>query len=258
MVLLAGAAFGQAKRMLTAAPSSANPVVRAAIDELVLASRILAHNGVLDAYGHVSVRSPVDPNRFFLARSGPAGIVRAEDIIEYDLDAKPVAKTDFAQFSEKFIHSQMYRARADVKAVVHGHAPELVTFSVTAVPLKPIAHMAAFLGDGAPVFEIRDATKSGDMLIGNDALGAALAKSLGDRPAALMRGHGAIVVAESLHIVTGRAFYMTANARELAQALLIGGGKVTYLNADEARQMAAQDGFERAWKLWAAEEAARK
>ena len=249
MLLASSMLRGQA---LPAAPSASNPVVRAAIEELVLANRILAQQGVLDAYGHVSVRSPADPTHFFLARSGPAALVKAEDIIEYDLDAKPVAQTNYAGFSERFIHSQMYRARADVKAVVHGHAPELVTFSVSGAPLRPVAHMAAFLGEGAPVFEIRTASKSGDMLIGNDVTGAALARFLGNKPAALLRGHGAVVVADSLHVVTGRAYFMGVNARELQQALGLG-GKVTYLNADEAKQMGAQDGFERAWTLWKAE-----
>ena len=117
--------------------------------------------------------------------------------------------------------------------------------------MRAVAHMAAFLGDGTSVFDTRPLAKNGDMLVGNDQVGAALAKAMGDRPAILLRGHGAVVVAEGLHVVVGRAYYMSSNARELAQALALG-GKVTYLNADEAKQMGAQDGFERAWTLWKA------
>ena len=121
-----------------------------------------------------------------------------EDIIEYDLDSKPVAQTSYAGFSERFIHAQIYRARGDVKAVVHHHAPEVVSFSVSGVPLRAVAHMAAFLGDGTSVFDTRPLPKNGDMLVGNDQVGAALAKAMGDRPAILLRGHGAVVVAEGL------------------------------------------------------------
>ncbi|MFM2124332.1 MAG: hypothetical protein RL328_783, partial [Acidobacteriota bacterium] len=199
-VALGAVAWGQ-----SAVPSASNPAVRAVLDELVLANRILAQQGVLDAYGHVSVRSPVDPTHFFLARSGPAALVTVEDIIEYDLDSKPVAQTSYAGFSERFIHAQIYKARADVKAVVHHHAPEVVSFSVSGVPLRAVAHMAAFLGDGTGVFDTRPLAKNGDMLIGNDAVGAALARAMGDRPAILLRGHGAVVVAEGLHVVVGRA-----------------------------------------------------
>jgi ribulose-5-phosphate 4-epimerase/fuculose-1-phosphate aldolase len=239
-----------ARQALPAAPSSSNPAVRALIDDLVLANHILARQGVLDAYGHVSVRSPINPNHYFLARSVPAAVVTAEDIIEYDLDSKPVVDTKYTGFAERFIHGEIYKARSDVNAVIHGHAPEIVTLSVIPVPLRPMAHMAAFLGDATPVFEIRNATNTGVMLVGTSELGAALARTLGNNPAALMRGHGAVVVAESLHIVVGRAYYMNANARELETALMLSGGKVTYLNPEEEKQSAAQDGYERAWTLW--------
>ena len=223
---------------------------KALIDELVLANRILTNEGVLDAYGHVSVRSDKDRNRFFLARHLPAGVITAADVIEYDLDTKAVVQNDFVGYSERFIHGEIYKARPDVMAIVHGHAPEIVAFSVTSVPLLPIAHMAGFLIEGVPTFEIREFGGVTDMLIRTNELGSALARTLGDKPAALLRGHGAVVVAPSLHVVAGRAYYMNVNARELQQALLLGGGKVTYLEREEARKAAPQDGFERAWELW--------
>jgi len=235
---------------LAAQTPAADPASKAQIDELVLANRILTNEGVLDAYGHVSVRSARNPNHFFLSQHIPAGTVTAADIIEYDLDTKPVYDTKMTGYSERFIHGEIYKARPDVKAVVHGHAPEIVTFSVMQTPLRPISHMAAFLGGPVPVFETRDVTKDGEMLIRNNELGHALAQTLGKGPAALIRGHGAVVVADSLHVVAGRAYYMNVNARELIQALLVPGAKITYIQPNEAATMATQDGYERAWTLW--------
>jgi ribulose-5-phosphate 4-epimerase/fuculose-1-phosphate aldolase len=235
---------------LAAQTPATDPADRAQVDELVLANRILTNEGVLDAYGHVSIRSARNPNHFFLAQHIPSGTVTAADIIEYDFDARPVRDTKMPGYSERFIHSEIYRARPDVKAVVHGHAPEVVTFSVAQIPLRPISHMAAFLGGPAPVFDTRDVAKDGEMLIRNGQLGRALAQKLGNGPAVLIRGHGAVVVADSLHVVVGRAYYMNVNARELLQALSLPGSRITYIQPNEAVTMAAQDGYERAWTLW--------
>src|SRR5579871_457409 len=219
------------------------------IEDLVTANRILANEGVLDAYGHVSVRNPANPNHFFLSRSMPPSLVTAADIIEYDFDSKPVGANQAAGYQERFIHSEIYRKRPDVIAIVHCHAAELIPFSASTVPLRPISHMAAFLGEGVPVFEIRKAGGMTDMLIKTPELGKALAETLAQKPAALMRGHGAVVVAETLHAVVGRAYYMNMDARLQEQAILLG-GKVTYIEGEEARKTAPQDGFERAWAFW--------
>ena len=235
--------------LLLASWSLSAQTPKALIDELVLANRILDHEGVVDAYGHVSVRNPGNPNRYFLARHMAAGLVTAADIIEYDLDSKPVSGDSSTGYTERFIHGEIYKARPDVMAIVHCHAPELIPFGASTVPLLPIFHMAAFLGEGVPVFEIREAGGMTDMLIRNPELGRALAKTLGKEPAALMRGHGAVVVAGSLHVVVGRAYYMNMNARLQAQAIMLG-GRVTYLESEEARKAAPQDGYERAWELW--------
>jgi ribulose-5-phosphate 4-epimerase/fuculose-1-phosphate aldolase len=221
----------------------------AAVAELVLANHILANEGVLDAYGHVSVRDPTNPNHFLLARHLAAGVVVASDIIRYDLDANPVQGDSSAGYTERFIHSEIYRARPDVMAVVHCHSPELIPFGASSVPLRPISHMAGFLEDGIPVFDIRRAAGMTDMLIRNPELGKALAETLGNKPAALMRGHGAVAAGPSLHVVVGRAYYMNLNARLQWQAILLG-GSVTYLDPEEALRASAQDGFERAWGYW--------
>lgn len=220
------------------------------INELVLANRILTMNGVLDAYGHVSVRSERDPKHFFLARHIPAGLVTRADITEYDLDSKRVGGNSDTGYTERFIHGEIYRARPDVMAVVHCHSPDVIPFTVTNVPLRPMIHMAAFLGGPIPVFEIRNAGGITDMLIRNAELGRALANSLGDNTAVLLRGHGAVVVAPGLHVVAGRSYYLSVNARAQQQAIQLGGGKVTYLDPGEARKALPQDGYERSWELW--------
>ena len=227
----------------------AQPAPTPVIEELVTANRILANEGVLDAYGHVSMRDPANSNHYFLARSMPPSLVAAADIVEYDLDSKPMGANPPAGYQERFIHGEIYRKRPDVMAIVHCHAPEVIPFSASSVPLRPISHMAAFLGEGVPVFEIRKTGGMTDMLIKTPELGKALAETLGQKPAALMRGHGAVVVAETLHAAVGRAYYMNMDAKLQEQAILLG-GKVTYLEGEEARKTAPQDGFERAWAFW--------
>lgn len=234
-----------AKKPASAASAAASGLVL----ELVLANHILAHEGVLDAYGHVSVRDPKDPAHFWLARHMAAGVVTASDIIEYDLDAKPVRAGAGTGYTERFIHSEIYRARPDVMAIVHCHSADLIPFGVSSVPLRPVFHMAGFLETPVPIFEIRNAAGLTDMLIRTPELGKALAETLGSKPAALMRGHGAVVVAENLHVVVGRAYYMNLNAKLEMQAIALG-GSVTYLDPEEARKTGAQDGFERAWDYW--------
>ena len=228
---------------------AADPASMDQIQELVLANRMLTHYGVLDAYGHVSVRSSRNPNHFFLARHIPGGTVTAKDIIEYDLDTQPIFKTDYIGYSERFIHGEIYKMRPDVKAVVHGHPPDVVTLTIAQIPLRPVSHMGAFHGLDVPVFDTRSVTKDGEMLIRSSELGHALAMTLGRNPAALIRGHGAVVVADSLHVVAGRAYYMTINAREELQAMQLPGAKLIYLQQSETEKMATQDGYERFWEL---------
>src|SRR5579864_488179 len=220
------------------------------INELVLANHILTMNGVLDAYGHVSVRSERNPNHFFLAQHIPAGTVTRDDIVEYDLDSNQVGGKPRTGYTERFIHSEIYRARPDVMAVVHCHSADVIPFTVTNVPLRPMHHMAASRGGTVPVFEIRNAGGITDLLIRSPELGRALAKSLGDNTAVLLRGHGAVVVAPGLHVVAGRSYYLSVNAKVQQQAIALGGGKVTYLDPGEARKALPQDGYERSWELW--------
>lgn len=223
--------------------------IAAQIEELVIANHILANEGVLDAYGHVSVRDERNPNHFLLTRGLPASNVTAGDIIEYDLDSNPISDTR-PGFNERFIHGQIYKARPDVMAVIHFHAAEVIPFTVTLVPLRPMIHMAGFLPQVVPIFEIRKPGGMTDMLVRNNELGKALAETLADKPVVLMRGHGAVAVAPSLHLATGRAYYTMVNARAQLQAVALGADKVTYLDPAESGKAGDQDGFERGWVYW--------
>ena len=239
--------------MLLAAPLAAQTANKDLLAELSLAYRILARTGVVDAYGHVSMRNPANPNHYFLQRNLPPALSTPADLVEYNLDSSPVDPKAPQGFTERYIHGEIYRARPDVMAVVHFHAPDVIPFGVAGVPLRPIYHMAGFLGGGVPVFEIRTVGVT-DMLIRSPQLGQGLAKSLSDKPVALLRGHGAVAVAESLHVVVGRAYYTMMNARLQADAMRLNPNP-NYLSAEEAKRTASQDGFERAWTLWKAEDA---
>src|SRR5215510_2802707 len=135
------------------------------LEDLVAAYRILAAHGVIDAYGHVSLRSPRNPKRYYLAKSIAPEVVRPEDLIEYDLDSNPLDDQGRESVRERFIHGEIFKTRPEVMAVVHNHSPSVVPFSVTNVPLKPIFHMAAFIGEGIPNFEIRKVQKGSDLLV---------------------------------------------------------------------------------------------
>ena len=222
------------------------------VEDLVAANRILADQGVVDGFGHVSVRHDRDPNRYLLSRSLAPELVTAADIMEFDLESAPVDARGRTTFLERFIHGEIYKVRPDVKAVVHNHSPSVIPFGVTGGALRPLYHMSAFLGGGVPLYDIR--TTSGqmtDMLVRDPAKGKALAQVLGDRPVALMRGHGAVVVGASLPLVVFRAVYTEMNARLQAQAMALG-GPVTYLDDEEARRAEASVGgtVPRPWELW--------
>lgn len=231
---------------------AASPVDAALVEDLVAANRILADQQVLDAYGHVSVRIPGNPQRFLMGRNLAPALVTADDIVEYDLDGKPYgAKPGFTHFLERFIHAEIYRARPDVMSVIHNHAPALLPFANTQTPLKPMYHVSSFIGQGAPVFEIRKAAGMTNMLIGDGKLGKALAEVLGPNAIVLMRGHGSVVVAPSLPLAVFRAVYAEVNARAQAQAIALGGPTV-FLDPEEAEKAnkVIDQVHTRAWDLW--------
>jgi HCOMODA/2-hydroxy-3-carboxy-muconic semialdehyde decarboxylase len=171
--------------------------------------------------------------------------------MEFDLDSNAVDARGRPLYTERFIHGEIYKARPDVVAIVHTHAPALIPFGISKVPLKPVYHRSAFIAAGVPVFEIRERAGMTDMLIRDQALGRALADALGNRPAALMRGHGAVVVGPSLQRVVGRSIFLPLNATLQMQAAALG-GPVTYLDPEEARKIEEREGYglARAWEAW--------
>ena len=233
---------------------AANPDPHAkAIADVVAANHILANEGVVDGYGHVSIRDPSDPNKFLLARSSAPELVTAADVLVHDLDGNAVgAPAGTKLYLERFIHAEIYRTRPDVNAIVHCHSPSLIPFGVTGVPLRPLYHMSSFLGGGVPVFEIRNAAKGAtDMLVRSPELGKALAVSLGSHPAALMRGHGAVIVGRDIQQAVFRSVYIEMNAHLQSQAMALG-GKIVYLDAEEAKKSEESNlgTIQRPWDLW--------
>jgi ribulose-5-phosphate 4-epimerase/fuculose-1-phosphate aldolase len=227
------------------------------IDDLVAANRTLASLRVLDAFGHVSVRDPRNPNRYLMSRSIAPESVTAEDILVLDLDSQIVDPKDEGKllYRERFIHGEIYRVRPDVNAVVHSHSPTVVPFTVTRAKLRPLLHNAGFLGFGAPLFEIRKCAGDGtDLLVETPDLGKALARSLGKEAAVvLMRGHGDSVVGPTLRDAVFRAYYTEVNARLQLQAITIG-GPINFLTKAEAitSSKAMLRAAARPWALWRA------
>jgi HCOMODA/2-hydroxy-3-carboxy-muconic semialdehyde decarboxylase len=231
-------------------PASAGPVDPALIEDLVTASRILADQGVLDAYGHVSMRHPANPNRYLMARAVAPAIVTAADIMEYDLDSNPVDRQGRGMFLERFIHGEIYKARPDVNAVVHSHSPGVIPFGITQVPMRPVFHTAAFLWGGVPVWEISEDAGVTDMLVRTGALGQSLAKKLGDKPVVLMRGHGNVVVGPTVKRAVIRAVYTEVNARLQSAAIALG-GPIRFISPEEGAMRDKAPGEEaRTWDVW--------
>jgi ribulose-5-phosphate 4-epimerase/fuculose-1-phosphate aldolase len=237
------------------APATQAPVASLAndphlIEDLVYANRILYAQAVLDGFGHVSVRSDKDPTHFLMSRSMAPGLVTANDIMEFDASGEPVDARGRNGYVERYIHAAIYRVRPDVKAVVHSHSPDIIPFSVSQVPLRPVYHVSAFLRLGAPVFDSHKEFGDTDMLIRDNKLGDALAKTLGKSGIALIRGHGFVAVAESTPLAVYRAIYTQLNARVQGDAMKL--GLIKYLTAGEAEKAQAivEATVGRPWELW--------
>ena len=231
------------------APQPLAAPVRPTIEELVTANKILANEKVLEAYGNISVRDERNSGRFFLARQMSGALVTAADVTEYDLEGNPVSGDPFGAHAERFLHSEIYKARPDVTAIVQWRAADIIPFTASSVTLRPVTQAAAFLGDGVPVIEGGKSETGAGFTIRTRAAGQALAQSLGDKSAALLRGHGAIVIASSLHAAVARAYYMNMNARLQVQAIQLG-GEVNYVQPAEPKAVTPVDEFEPAWEFW--------
>jgi HCOMODA/2-hydroxy-3-carboxy-muconic semialdehyde decarboxylase len=223
------------------------------LHDLVIANRILANEDVIDAFGHVSVRHPDRPDRYFLARSRSPELVERGDLMEFDLENQPIDQRDRTMYSERPIHGSAYKARPDVMAVCHNHARSLIPFGITGTPIRPVLHVAGSIGSDIPVWDIRDEFGDTDLLVTAVPIGDSLARALGPHRVCLMGGHGAVVAAHDLKATVFTSIYLMVNAALVREALAL--GPVTYLSAGEVR-LTEQMNFRtrsqnRAWEYWA-------
>ena len=224
-----------------------------ALADLAAASRILVTQGVVDGFGHVSMRHPSAPGRYLMARSIAPALVTPADIIEYDLDSNPLNANGRGSFLERFIHGEIYRARPDIMSVVHSHSPSVIPFGLVGAPMQAMFHNAAFLAAGAPVFDIRAKFGATDMLVGNGTKGVALAETMGQRDIVLMRAHGSVACGPTLQTAVFRAVYTEVNARVQHWTAALGrGAPMAALDEEEGRLADAvnQTAGLRAWDLW--------
>lgn len=233
--------------------SSGGPVDREILEELAAASRILADQGVVDAFGHVSLRHPNAPDRFLMSRAVAPALVTADDIMEFTLDCAACEDRGRNGFLERFIHGQIFAAREDVHCVVHSHSQSVIPFGLVDVPMRAMFHNAAFLAQGVPVFDIAESFGNTDMLVGNIEKGVELARVLADKPVVLMRAHGSVAVGPSLPQGVFRAVYTEFSARlQTTATMLSGSGTIAALNAEEGALADEVNvgASSRAWQLW--------
>ena len=223
-------------------------------DDLVTANRILAYHHVVDSFGHVSMRNPENPNHFFLSRARAPNCVEIGDITEFTHEGKTVGHEPGKPYSERFIHGAVYEVRPDVMAVVHNHSPNVVPFTVQSRrKFRPIMHMCAPIGTDIPTWDIADKFGATNLLVTNIDMGRDLAKTLGPRTVALMRGHGSVVAGKSLRDVVFTSIYMEINAEMLIKAYQLGDGDILPMSDEEvAANTRGRAGFtyERGWENW--------
>jgi ribulose-5-phosphate 4-epimerase/fuculose-1-phosphate aldolase len=196
-----------------------------------MANRILAAEGVVDAFGHISVRHPERPDRYLLSCSRSPELVKAADIMEFELDGTPLDAQGRSPYLERFIHGSVYQARSDVMSVMHNHSYEIIPFGVSKIPLRPIFHSAGRLGHAIPVWDIRHKFGDSDMLVTDMERGRDLVACLGKNNVALMRGHGCVVSGPTIETTVLTSIYLRVNARLQMEAMRM--GEVTYLSPGE-------------------------
>jgi HCOMODA/2-hydroxy-3-carboxy-muconic semialdehyde decarboxylase len=232
------------------------PKLKDIIEELVTANRILANEGIVDSFGHVSVRHPEKKNQYLLSRARAPERIEASDILEFTLEGEPLdpkkAKTTHAPYTERFIHGAIYEMRPDVNAVVHNHSPSTIPFGITGHKLKPLLHMCASIGHDVPLWDSHDKFGDTALLVNSMAMGRDLAKRLGKGRTALMRGHGAVVAGSSIRHAVFISNYLELNAKLQMQSMAM--GKIKYLYKGEVDAVIARTGpytLNRAWENWA-------
>lgn len=225
----------------------------AAISELVIANRLVAHLRLVDSFGHVSVRNPENPGRYFMSRARAPGLVTKEDILEFKLDSSLIDLRGLRPYSERFIHGCLYKSRPDVMAICHNHAHELLPLAVTKTPMRPALHTAAVIGHEVPVWDIRDQFGDSNMLVTSNEMGDSLASAVGNGKAALMRGHGSVVTGKTVQDAVFSTFYLRLNAEIVIKAICMGHA-ITYLSPGEVNLSGELHGQSlaqgRAWEDW--------
>ncbi|MDO8679628.1 MAG: class II aldolase/adducin family protein [Acidobacteriota bacterium] len=222
-----------------------------ALDELVTANHILAREGVVDAFGHVSIRHPEFADRFILARARAPECIEVEDLMEFTLDGAPIEPAGRKPYAERFIHAGVYQARPDVRSVVHNHSPSVIPFGITGTPLRPVMHMCASMGAEVPLWDSRTSFGDTNLLVTNLAMAGDLASALGGGAVALMRGHGCVVAGRSLREVVFNSVYLELNANLQWKAHTL--GTINYLSDGEVEAILstrASFTYERAWEYW--------
>src|SRR5689334_19274935 len=241
------------RKMKAGSPDSGGPVAAESIADLAAASRILAAQGVVDGFGHVSMRHPRARDRYLMARAVAPALVTPEDVIEYDLESNPCNANGRSSFLERFIHGEIYKARPDIMAVVHSHSPSVIPFGLVDAPMRAMFHNAAFIAEGVPVFDIREKFGATDLLVGNGEKGVALAEIMGKQDIVLMRAHGSVACGRTLESAVFRAVYTEVNARIQHWTAALGkGAPFAALDPEEGRLADAvnQTAALRAWDLW--------
>ena len=236
--------------------STVPPLNPELVEELLIGNKIIYKYGVVDGFGHISVRHDKDPNYYVMSHHLAPPLVKEADLVTFDRDSNPVDGVPGRRYySERYIHGEIYKARPEVNSVIHSHALSLLPFGVTKQKLLPMYHMSAFLGSGAPVFEIREKAGMTNMLIRTPELGKALADKLGPAPVIMMRGHGATMVGATIRAAVYRSIYAMQNATAQMDAIKIGDGDVTYLDPQEAElyDKYSAEVMHRPWNMWRAE-----
>jgi ribulose-5-phosphate 4-epimerase/fuculose-1-phosphate aldolase len=222
------------------------------IEELALGNRILAHEGVLDAFGHVSLRHPADPGRYLLSRSRSPLLIEPDDILEYTLDSEPVRPPKVHLYAERVIHGCIYQARPDVMAVCHHHAPAVMPFAIAGKPIVPVFHLGAAVGDNIPFWDQYAEFGDTNLLVVKPEEGRSLARALGRHPAILMNRHGATVVGGGLRELVSRSIFMCQNADYQLRALALGAPEP--LHPGEVRLASTLNALpnvvNRTWEYW--------
>jgi ribulose-5-phosphate 4-epimerase/fuculose-1-phosphate aldolase len=221
------------------------------LEELVTANRILAREGVVDSFGHVSIRHPGLPDRFVMSRARAPECIEVDDLMEFTLEGQPIDGAGRKAYAERFIHGAVYEARIEISAVVHNHSPSLIPFGVTATPLRPIMHMCASMGIEVPTWDSRTQFGDTNLLVTNMEMARDLAATLGTRSVALMRGHGCVVAGASLREVVFNSVYLELNADLQMKAASL--GTITFLSHGEVEAVLSTRSsftFERAWEYW--------